>query len=175
MVLWKAYIDVTVRIENHAAYGYTVNSRRGARMIKVVILYAPQDAVVKKFADCVQKAFDRKSFKVTVMGAGKAHIPDIAAVDAVILGSRSENGVDIHADFSELRRAFSGVNFAGRCAAFFADKGSDTAGELTASLADSEIAVFTEPLAYQDKEADAQKIKHWVTQFSSFIRKNLHE
>jgi flavodoxin len=144
-------------------------------MIKVVILYAPQDAAVKKFADCVQKAFDKKSFKVAALSAGKAHIPDIAAVDAVILGSCSESVADVHEDFAELLRAFSGVNFAGRCAAFFTDKGSDAAGEFSSALVDSEISIFAEPLAYQEKEADAQKVKRWVAQFMSFIRKNIHE
>jgi flavodoxin len=144
-------------------------------MIKVVILYAPQDAAVKKFADSVQKAFDKKSFKVTVTGAGKAHIPNIAAAEAVILGSRTENGADMHEDFSELLRAFSGVNFAGRCAAFFAEKGSGTATVFAEALADSEISLFPEPLTFQEKIIDSQKIKRWVSQFSSYIRKNLHD
>ncbi|MBN2353986.1 MAG: flavodoxin family protein [Spirochaetales bacterium] len=144
-------------------------------MFKVVILYAPQDASVRKFADCVQKAFDRKQFKATTTGAGKAHVPDIAAVDAVIFGSRAENGINVHADFTELMRAFSGVNFAGRCAAFFADKGSGIAGEFARALADSEISVFSETLAFQEKATDTQKIKRWVDQYSTFIRKNVHE
>ncbi len=144
-------------------------------MFKVVILYAPQDAAVRKFADCIQKAFDRKTFKATALGAGAAHIPDIAAVDAVILGSRAENGLDVHTDFSELMRAFSGVNFAGRCAAFFADRGSGTAGKFTGALEDSEISVFSEPLMFQEKETDTRKIKDWVGHYSSFIRKNVHE
>jgi flavodoxin len=144
-------------------------------MTKVVILYAPQDAAVKKLADCIQKSFDRKSFKAMVLCAAKANIPDMAAVDAVILGSRSENGVDIHADFSELMRAFAGVNFAGRCAAFFADKASKTADEFASALAASDISIFPEALPFQEKGPDAVKVKRWVTQLSSFIRKNHHD
>jgi flavodoxin len=144
-------------------------------MIKVVILYAPQDPAVKRFAETVQKAFDKKTFKVTVKSASQSQMPDITAADAVILGSKADDGTAVHSDFSELMRAFTGVNLSGRCAAFFGSQGTKTAHKFADALADSDISVFESPLVFQEKGAEAQKIKRWAAQFAAYIRKKLHE
>jgi flavodoxin len=144
-------------------------------MITMLILYAPESPALKKCAESLRKAFDRKIFKVTASSAAKSHLSDIAGVKAVILGSWAEDGSPVHTDFAEFIRAFSGVNLSGRCAAFFGEKGSDTAADFTAALADSGISIFKEALVLQEKGCDTQKMKQWAGQYSSYIRKNLHD
>ncbi len=144
-------------------------------MITMLILYAPDEPVMKKCAEHLRKAFDRKVFRVIARSASQSHLSDMAAVQAVILGSLPEDGAPVHPDFAEFMRAFSGVNLSGRCAAFFGEKGTDTVAALAAALEDSDISRFGEPLALEKTGCDVQKVKRWAAQYSNFIRKNLHD
>jgi flavodoxin len=144
-------------------------------MIQLLILYAPEQSALKKCAESLQKAFDKKIFRTIVRSAAKSHLPDIASAQAVILGCRAQDGAPVHADFAEMVRSFSGVNLAGRCAGFFGEKGSATAGEFASALADSDIVIYGEPLVLDEKGFDAQKMKRWTAQFSTFVRKNLND
>ena len=148
---------------------------KGMQPIPILILYAPEKPAMKKHAESLRKAFDRRVFRVFARSAAVSHLPDIAAVKAVILGCREENDAPVHADFTEFVRAFAGVNLAGRCAAFFGEKGSQTADRFAASLEDSDISLYGEPLVLQENGFDAQKLKRWAGQFSGFIRKNIHD
>ena len=130
---------------------------------------------MKKCAELLRKAFDRKAFTATAQSASSSHLSDVAAARAVILGSATEEDTPVHADFTELVRAFSGVNLAGRCAAFFAEKASETAGAFAAALSDSDISMFGEPLVLDEKGFDGPQLKRWAGQFSAFIRKHLHD
>jgi menaquinone-dependent protoporphyrinogen IX oxidase len=144
-------------------------------MTKVIILYAPHDSGIKKFIEALLKAFDKKRFTVTAKNALKSHIPDIAAADAVVFGSKGNSAVSIHAEFKELLRAFSGVNLAGKSAGFFLEKNTDTFKDFEKALKVSDISIFDEPLIYQEKGIDAKQLRRWADKFGKFLEKNIHE
>lgn len=143
-------------------------------MTRVIIIYAPDDTATKKCADHLQKAFTKKEFFVDTRCAGKADIADIAAADAVILGSRGNRAVAIHADYQELLRAFSGVNFAGRIAGIYMEKDTNTFIEFSEALKDSDILIFDEPLFIPEKGIENTELTRWVKKYSTFLKENLH-
>jgi flavodoxin len=143
-------------------------------MIKILILYAPQDSGMKKFVDALQKAFPGKEFMVSVKSSSKAQIPDIAAADAAIFGSKGNSAISIHTDYKELLRAFGGVNLSGRSVGFFIEKDTSTFEDFSNALKESDIAIFEEPLIYQERGLDFKQLKRWISQFILFVRRNMH-
>ena len=133
-------------------------------MFNVAIIYAPEDEDIHEFAQQIHSEFKKSDFKATLKKANKASIPDIAAADIVVFGSKEQKKYPIHNDFSQLIRSFSGVNLAGRAAAFFILENSDTLAEFKKVLNDSDIQFFNPPL-YIKKEkqkANAKAISQWV-------------
>lgn len=143
-------------------------------MLRVCILYAPDEIGLRRLAESLQKAFDHKKFILTVKGAAKANMADITAAQAVIFGCRGLGSLAIHPDFAEFVRAFSGVNLSGRSAAIFMEKDTATYLEFAAALKDTDIALFDEPLLVT-KTINQAELEAWVKRFIIFIEEHDYE
>ena len=110
-------------------------------MYRAVIIYAPDDEQMGGLARRVESSLDRDSFEVETKIAGQAAIPDLAAADLIILGSRAAAEDPIHSDFSEILRALSGITLAGRVAGVFSAAGVSTLAAFRRALQDCELAL----------------------------------
>ena len=148
--------------------------KRGSPMLRVCILYAPDESGLKRLAESLLKAFDHKKFSLTVKTAAKATIADVTAAQAVIFGCRSQGGLAIHPDFAEFVRAFKGVNLSGRSAAIFMEKDTATYLEFASALKDTDIALFDEPFLIS-KNLNQAECEAWVKRFIIFIEEHDYE
>jgi flavodoxin len=145
-------------------------------MFNVAIIYAPEDADIHEYAQQIHNEFKKSDMMATLKKAGKASIPDIAAADIVVFGSKEQEKDPIHSDFSQLIRSFSGVNLAGRAAAFFIMENSSTLSEFKKVLNDSDIHFYKPPLYIKkdEQKANTKAIAKWVKDVYKSYKEMMH-
>jgi flavodoxin len=113
-------------------------------MYRGVIIYAPavepMDQLVHRLRDC----FDGERFKVKVLTADQASIPDLTAADLFLLGSLPEGRLPIHSDFTEILRALDGITLAGRIGGIFTLDSERTLTAFRHALQDCELLLSDE-------------------------------
>jgi flavodoxin len=132
-------------------------------MYRAAIIYAPGEArmldIVGRLEDCLQ----RQSFEVICKEAGQAHMPDLTAADLFLLGSLPEAKGAIHADFSEMVRAFEGITLAGRVAGCFSVDSEATLKAFGEVLKDSELSLGNNNyLNIPDAESGRADLQGWI-------------
>jgi len=139
-------------------------------MSNVVILYAPEKNAIKEQAKAMAQAIDGKEFAVTVKSAAKSHIPDLAAADIMIFGSREENAAESESEYREILRACEGVNFAGKVAAIAGKTGSSFDSQLKKILSDTDAAVFQQVFELSDREVNKKAVTDWAKKLYAFFK-----
>jgi flavodoxin len=129
-------------------------------MFRAAVVYAP--AALEAVAERISASLDRKRFQVSVKPAGQASIPDLAAADLVLLGSspQPQGRAALPAEFSEILRALSGINLAGRVAGVFAVGGDAPLAAWKKALKDCGIRLEDNLLCVDG--ADPKTLSGWV-------------
>ncbi|MBN2535885.1 MAG: flavodoxin family protein [Spirochaetales bacterium] len=131
-------------------------------MFRVIILYAPDEETILETAKNIKAAFNNEKCETAVKAAKNALIPDIAASDIVILGSKTEGKKPVHSDFKEIIRALHGINLAGRIAGFFSFGLDATITSFKEALLDSDITIYKDNLLIKDGQNNSSEISIWV-------------
>ncbi len=108
-------------------------------MYRAAIVFAPAEGPVRRLAGRLEEQLAKDSFKVTVKEASRAHMPDLAAADLILLGAAAEGREAIPADFTEIVRALAGISLAGRVVGVFALNSEPTLEAFRQALKDCEL------------------------------------
>jgi flavodoxin len=130
-------------------------------MFRAAVIYAPADPTMIALAERVAASLDRQRFSVALKPAAQAAIPDLAGSDLVLLGCAPQGRAAIDADFTELIRALSGVNLAGRVAGLFTPAGEGALRALKKALKDTDIHLAPENLLPAG-ESEGKRIADWI-------------
>ncbi|MBN2442271.1 MAG: flavodoxin family protein [Spirochaetales bacterium] len=130
-------------------------------MLKVIILYAPEDKSTNNPVNNIKTAFENEKCVVLAKSAKNTTIPDITASEILIIGSKTDGKKSIHPEFKELTRALKGINLAGRTAGIFSFDNEKTVTSFKEVLHDSGISLynlnlyFKNEMSYSSPTADA--------------------
>jgi len=144
-------------------------------MFCAVVIYAPDDAQMRRIASTLAEAATGKKCSVTLKPAGGAAIPALAGAELIIFASRPEGRQDIHPDFSELVRGLAGVNLAGRVGGILATS-PKALSAFKEALKDSELILGEDGcLLVQDAAAaDRGGLFRWVEALVDRLHKIAH-
>jgi flavodoxin len=131
-------------------------------MIRVIILYAPDEKNTSDAVNNIKDAFKNKKCRIEAKAAKNSSIPDIAASEIVIFGSKDAGKKTIHSDFSEIARALKGINLAGRIAGIFSFGRENMLPVFKKILEDSDITVYEKNLIIEDGKNNPAIISEWV-------------
>ena len=128
-------------------------------MYRLAILCAVETEGTRKAIQTLTEEFSSHEIEVRFRESQEARVPDILAVDLLVLGSQDSSS--LHPDFAEIRRALSGMNLAGRMAGLL-DFGNGSTEEFRKALKDTDIDIFKEELELTDNHDNAV-IRGWAT------------
>ena len=127
----------------------------------VLIIYVDKKEYQKKIAEYLLEAFNSINYKAKIIEANIALMSDIAAADLLLLGGVDKDMAISDSGYSEINRAFQGVNLSGRNAGFFMPKDESNTIHFEKMLQSSGINVFRDSLLY-DKNTSPDDITLWV-------------
>ncbi|UCF96525.1 MAG: hypothetical protein JSV89_15275 [Spirochaetaceae bacterium] len=110
-------------------------------MYRGVIIYAPAVEPMEQLVHRLRDCFDRERFKVKVLTADQASIPDLTVADLFLLGSLPEGKLPIHSHFTEILRALRGITLAGRVGGIFTVDSEPTLTAFSHALQDCELVL----------------------------------
>lgn len=139
-------------------------------MYKVIILYAPDEKTIVDTVNDIEIAFNNENCITAVKAAKNALIPDIAASEIVILGSKAEGKRLIHSDFKEIIRSLRGINLAGRIAGIFSFDQEETFVSFKQALNDSDITVFGKSLLIKNGQPDSSATAAWAKKILTYYK-----
>jgi hypothetical protein len=142
-------------------------------MRRVLVLWAPDTADTRRVAEAVRKAFEQANCAATALPALEATIAHIAAAELLVIGAQKAVGVEAHPDFTELLRAFRGVNLAGRAAGLFAIGPEKSSACLRRALNDTEIAMLEDEPCFSDsKVGSSPELGEWARRLIALREEN---
>lgn len=130
-------------------------------MYRLTILYAPEDEEYAGPAKQLGNAFSELGLDVVVKAAKNAGISDILAADIVIFGS-SVLKPYLHPHFTEMVRAFKGINLAGKCAGFLSYSGNNAPKLFRKALRDTDIYEFRRDLIINSGSTKPDELTKWA-------------
>jgi hypothetical protein len=71
----------------------------------------------------------------------------------------------IHGDFSEMVRAFGGMNLSGKLAGFVSLGDNDSSGLFRKALLDTNISMFKETLSVDRLKGESEKLRTWIDKY----------
>ena len=131
-------------------------------MFRVIILFAPDNQDIINPVNDLKAAFENEKCRIEAKAVKNAMMPDIAASEIVILGSKSEGKNPVHTDFKEIIRALQGINLAGKIAGIFYFGNEETVVTFKQALQDSDIVAYEKSLLIEDGKSDSTIIVEWV-------------
>ncbi|MBN2738911.1 MAG: hypothetical protein JXR70_18160 [Spirochaetales bacterium] len=139
-------------------------------MKNVLILYAPQNESFKTVYLKLESFFSKSQYRVKILSAKEASIPDLSAADIIIFGSGKNKTKAIHSDYNEIVRSAQGINLAGRVAGFLSFNANDIFNIFKAKFKDSDIAIFPETLEIDVDIFDEKTLSKWTDAFIKFYK-----
>lgn len=144
-------------------------------MIKILILFAPQDDVLKDICENLGSHFDANQYQIKILSANKSSMPDLSAADIIILSSAKGKTKANHSDYNEIIRSAQGINFAGRTAGFLSFSSEGLFEKFSADFNDSEISIFPEVLDIDINSINKKALQNWAQGLEKFHRVKLNE
>ena len=143
-------------------------------MFRAAVIYAPASQPMQSLAERVAAALDRRRFAVNIKPASRASVPDLSASDLLLLGAAPEGKAAVHPEFSELLRALSGINLAGRVAGLFTPAGEATLQALKKALKDTDVLLNPENLLSADEVRGAKGLAKWLGSLARQLESAAH-
>ena len=143
-------------------------------MYRLVILYAPDTSDLSGPLAALGRSLERPDVEVNVKAASQALFPDVLAADMALFCSGDCKEHSAHPDFSEMVRAFTGVNFAGKFAGLISFKGNQSPHLFRQSLKDTGIEVHTEDLDLDGDQAERKTLQNWADRFYQAFKDGRH-
>ena len=142
-------------------------------MRNALIVWAPDNAGIRRAAEVVRAAFDEAGLKVRARSAAEASIVDVAAAELVVFAAAKEPSAEVHPDYGELLRALRGVTLAGRTAALFSVGTESATARLREALKDAEIhQVAEDPVFREPSGSNASEIAEWARGLAARVEDN---
>ena len=146
------------------------------RLYKVLIIYSPYNARLKKFSKKLAKMFNTQQYAVKTQEACKTSVPDITASDIIFFGTDEYGDQFMKGDFSELNRALSGINLAPRHAGIFSYTAPHALSSLERMIADTGMTVAEEkPVITLLGKKPEQFIEKWIKTVQTKFEEAAHD
>jgi len=139
-----------------------------------VLIVTSKNEHVEACGNAIEKELRKASFQVSRKNAAETTIPMVNAADILIFGI---HGTQLPPEFSEINRAFTGINLAGRTGALFVDASESAAGSLKEMLKDTDINLSSQ-VFYCRRESstvNSSALTKWVQTILKTYRDMIHE
>ena len=136
-------------------------------MTRTVIIYAPDEEALRNPVEEMTDHLETNKHHVIVKTAKETHMPDLAAANIVLLGSKPSGSTPLHPEFKEIVRALKGINLAGRTAGLFSCGEEGSIAAFQKALEDCNIDVCNHELHLREGKTDSGRIIEWLDQIIS--------
>jgi len=132
------------------------------RKVRAAVIHAAADPGMQQLVGGLESALAGMGCKVAAKKAARAHTPDLAAADLLLLGSAPEGAAPIHPDFTELLRALRGMTLAGRVVGVFSLGADSTLQVFRRALQDCEVPLPDSCFFRAGGEARSGELTSWL-------------
>jgi hypothetical protein len=142
---------------------------------RVIVVHPRENRRLATVATKIRDAFAACGFDAAAQAAEDSMLPHLSAASILILAADSGGAGFAEGPYREIRRACSGVNYAGRLATFFSSD-ADADAALAEMLGPTDIDLSVPPLSHgANGVPDTDAVSQWVAQVARRYEEMMNE